>query len=1221
MKSILMRTFLFATLVLILGAPLAHAVDGPKNEAELAQAERGEGGEGDGNNDIRMLYEASKRYHDVKSKNPNSPLLRKPRPVEKELGDGAKFMGVDVGPLHSTVMSLAKQVIARVAKDMDETIKNKPQPGSDKYNEHLSAFEKHMDFLEAQITAVAKLSQTYSTPFFVQRDPTKPASQDNIIRGELQMMFADTDQVRLESPKHLRYRLTQLRDHAMTASGQYVIFSIAQSLLALSQLGTNFEGNPISMGDLIKSQTDPVALASWAVFYAAQIKVGQMAQALQRGQIPTQNSGLVGMAAGFVASSMFTEFMGDPDVKQCFKARMSAVRHNNPIVDPESCERAFTTWSVHGKIIQYAPVVASMYLNARFITPTLNAAIKGTGSKVWDGASKSYKLVFRGAELMPNFGKWAAKAIQLTATGLSFTPAGIAAETLNFVVFMKVAELLEPVISGNWNNLNTSTFNIKSWVDKMGLHREFMLPKDLGRPIQNPLEVEATSVRNAQFYMKTIFEQMEKTDWAKPVDVKQCTAGKPMYEVSPALKGDQDLVKRADAKADSIAPETQASENMHDKAFWMKQSQYFTTRMAGRALDVIATVPNLFNQTARQTVRLSVTPSRVGLGAAQWVTGIANRKNDKELRCEVIANLNYGLDDPENKYSVIERYSSINHEWRVFLMKDFQAAYGKWEGLITGFLDQSRSAAKVAEYIATAKFKEKYTHRRPDLSREAINKIINSADKYSMHGAEAMDMIERDNKWADEQAVRDARETAYENPIPGANPDAVLAMAEKLAHQAAAQATNPQMPTSESPERLGFVPTPTMADYVIAGLACGAQVGKGAKPTDIPGILMDLWQKTFKANEYMKTPFGSSLQFVPPNITTDNNDGICAIANPMYYSSGGQDYTVPALIAVHDAIGAHFRKVDPTLDVFAGEWKDAQGRTVHNLANYVYDHIRPEIYESPFDKTGFPKDWKDDDKAKGYKTGFPSFWTDEVKSKTDPLWGYYQGLFEKFVQKKFVPKLFERTMQEGCENPIHALNGGHKASAPPPPRPFDDVGFVNMTATSQKYGSPIVGADYQCQDSAASLRVANGLLKSIEVEVRQYVRGLYEIYVSTHPPETRTKAKAEFLPLANRLIQDFDTTKSPVEGSDEATKDFNEITKLFSKASKAGEMSKKMVDVDFKIRMIKAFDKLSARAITEWQAYGDLYKRLDQQDANSGPTGKFLDNGSSSTGFNHFNGK
>jgi hypothetical protein len=296
MKSILMRTFLFATLVLILGAPLAHAVDGPKNEAELAQAERGEGGEGDGNNDIRMLYEASKRYHDVKSKNPNSPLLRKPRPVEKELGDGAKFMGVDVGPLHSTVMSLAKQVIARVAKDMDETIKNKPQPGSDKYNEHLSAFEKHMDFLEAQITAVAKLSQTYSTPFFVQRDPTKPASQDNIIRGELQMMFADTDQVRLESPKHLRYRLTQLRDHAMTASGQYVIFSIAQSLLALSQLGTNFEGNPISMGDLIKSQTDPVALASWAVFYAAQIKVGQMAQALQRGQIPTQNSGLVGMA-------------------------------------------------------------------------------------------------------------------------------------------------------------------------------------------------------------------------------------------------------------------------------------------------------------------------------------------------------------------------------------------------------------------------------------------------------------------------------------------------------------------------------------------------------------------------------------------------------------------------------------------------------------------------------------------------------------------------------------------------------------------------------------------------------------------------------------------------------------------------------------------------------------------------------------------------------------
>lgn len=161
------------------------------------------------------------------------------------------------------------------------------------------------------------------------------------------------------------------------------------------------------------------------------------------------------------------------------------------------------------------------------------------------------------------------------------------------------------------------------------------------------------------------------------------------------------------------------------------------------------------------------------------------------------------------------------------------------------------------------------------------------------------------------------------------------------------------------------IPTPELIDYVIASFACGP------KPNaSVVGNSVNL-----------KTPYGSNPKFLPPKLT--NADYSICVVNP--YNG----------------------KTRNPFDGFFIDWKN--NRKVYNsLAEYVFDHLDPELYQKI-----------------GINFSFENWWTQNIREPVAPVWAAYEDAYAQFIAESYVPVLFDRSLKHNSGKSENAYRVAH----------------------------------------------------------------------------------------------------------------------------------------------------------------------------------------------------
>lgn len=526
---------------------------------------------------------------------------------------------------------------------------------------------------------------------------------------------------------------------------------------------------------------------------------------------------------------------------------------------------------------------------------------------------------------------------------------------------------------------------------------------------------------------------------------------------------------------------------------------------------------------------LSLMASPLGLAAgtmaysAQVGMNSLNRKTPQELKCETLS----------QPLSLIVRYGKMQFTWRQLRNAHFEEAFYNWMRLIGRFADQYVAAEKLFTFLTKAKYAEVHGQaKRPDLSKQALNREIG----------------------------RSAGMVNLAQALP---------------------------PTS-----LGIVPTPTMVDYVIAGFACGIPRARSGLPADagLGGSLLAKMREKFErlhsGQSFVVTPYGSSFQFVPPNLTAEGGE-ICLRT----FAPRGLALIPPVALTQlgGDLIRQEMRSPRRELQIFSGEWRDSGSRerpprVYENLADFVYDNLDPSIYDSSVGATDSS-----------------TWWLKNVASKINSVWLGYTEKFNEFVNKKFLPVVKDESFKTGCAPPFKMAFAKQSVTR----RETDEWGFVPLEGRASS-GSAISG-EYACSDPAWSLRIANGLLSSINVELRTYMRALHSIYLNLHDVKDRPQARLRFLAKANALLRAAESGSNLGERADRSGKAASELIALFTD-NRTFLPKGQVQNADYKAVMFATFALQTAKILDEIRSHADLAGAMNIDRYNSRPAVKTEDN-------------
>lgn len=352
-----------------------------------------------------------------------------------------------------------------------------------------------------------------------------------------------------------------------------------------------------------------------------------------------------------------------------------------------------------------------------------------------------------------------------------------------------------------------------------------------------------------------------------------------------------------------------------------------------------------------------------------------------------------------------------------------------------------------------------------------------------------------------------------------------------------------------------IMPTPELVDYVVAGFACGADSKlDNSNRTWVPNLfnrVYSLIRRNVDSPTFMTTKWGSSLRFIPPKLTNKSR-AIC------------ENVQVSSFDVVNTVAGGWLPTMrDKTKrNAFTGPFTDENRVQYATLADFVYENLDQETYR-PLPGS--------------VHSTFPTWWNQTFTEAIRPVWANYATTYESFIKNQMMPKLFDRTFQ-GCN--VNRTTWW---------------GFQYSDQTLDQDGMRVEGASEptsMCSDPGTAYRVGNGYFLSLEIELRNYFRGLYSLYLATLKPEEATDAaKAAFMDNANQIVAAFnvmasDEFRAPDIGKKLDTVDAD-ITKLMelveNRIKTAGG-----ADAEFRAEMLRKFKESVAKLVTYQRDQVDL---------------------------------
>ena len=182
-----------------------------------------------------------------------------------------------------------------------------------------------------------------------------------------------------------------------------------------------------------------------------------------------------------------------------------------------------------------------------------------------------------------------------------------------------------------------------------------------------------------------------------------------------------------------------------------------------------------------------------------------------------------------------------------------------------------------------------------------------------------------------------------------------------------------------------------LADYILYNMACGSDIQKSEH----------FWARdedsfdNHASIEMIKTPFGSSFEFIPPKIT-HTDLFICSSPMRHIFDKNKNQQTFEEIQ----------KNIEQRNDVYIGGWSDRNQKRYPNLYTYVFDNINPDVLEV------------EDNESNDSESSEDNFiwWETNVESQVVEVWQNYDEAYRRLVKTELLPELFNTDSSDKNEN-------------------------------------------------------------------------------------------------------------------------------------------------------------------------------------------------------------
>ena len=235
------------------------------------------------------------------------------------------------------------------------------------------------------------------------------------------------EEVLRDSPETLRYKFRKPIDGVVEFTTQYILFNIPMFFVTVANVGLDSAKNPLAIDQFKESLEDPATTMGFYAFIKTNHKVSNLWLKVINEPKFRKLGGFVGMGAGLIASSLFTEFYHDKDVASCAKSIMK---------DHESCTRAWNSWVLSGKVNELAPAVLGL-LSTVGVSGVITESISGAKSVGKTGAQTVADLVKEGSVWVSDSGVAQSAKAKASAAGIWLADTKAAAAFAESIAKMK----------------------------------------------------------------------------------------------------------------------------------------------------------------------------------------------------------------------------------------------------------------------------------------------------------------------------------------------------------------------------------------------------------------------------------------------------------------------------------------------------------------------------------------------------------------------------------------------------------------------------------------------------------------------------------------------------------------------------------------------------------------------------------------------------------------
>lgn len=169
----------------------------------------------------------------------------------------------------------------------------------------------------------------------------------------------DLKEVFAQNPETLKYKLRKPVAGITHFASQSILFNIPLFFVTVAMVGLDSAKNPRALDQFLESLKDPVVHMGFGMFMLTNHRVAVGFHKIIKNPKLRFMAGPIGMAAGILAQSVFTELWNDKNLRGCARSLYDPQPENG-----ESCNKFWNDWILTNKISQYTPAIMGLLSTA-----------------------------------------------------------------------------------------------------------------------------------------------------------------------------------------------------------------------------------------------------------------------------------------------------------------------------------------------------------------------------------------------------------------------------------------------------------------------------------------------------------------------------------------------------------------------------------------------------------------------------------------------------------------------------------------------------------------------------------------------------------------------------------------------------------------------------------------------------------------------------------------